>query len=239
MEKQYKYLLFDLDDTLVDDYENRTYAFSKVLESREEEVTQEKIDKFINIDKQFWSDRASGKIKDPYTFKSKEEQTIWVRAQRFLIYFKDITLKEAVKINEIYEEAVKEKVIPIKDAVNILKFLYDKQYKMYIITNGPNRAVKSKLEKSNLINYITCYFSADEIGFMKPKKEFFEGFMKKVNLEDKEKMLIIGDELDKDIKGGITNKIDTCWINRNKIENMSDIKPNYEIKDLLELKEIL
>jgi len=239
MRKQYKYLLFDLDDTLVDDYENRAYAFSKILENRKERVTQEKIDRFIKIDKQFWKDRACGKIKDPYKFETKKEQTIWVRAQRFLLYFKKISLEEAIKINEKYEEAVKEKVVPIKNAATILKYLYNKQYKMYIITNGPNRAVESKLEKSELIQYITDTFSADEIGFMKPKKEFFEGFMKKVKLEDKEKMLIIGDELDKDILGGSTNKIDTCWFNRDRIKNTSDIKPKYEIGDLLELKEIV
>lgn len=239
MKKEYKYLLFDLDDTLVDDYKNRAYAFSKILENKKEKVTQQKIDRFIKIDKQFWKDRACVNIKDPYKFKTKEEQTIWVRAQRFLLYFKNISLEEAIKLNEKYEEAIKEKVVLIKNADVILKYLYNKQYKMYIITNGPNQAVESKLEKSKLIKYITDTFSADEIGFMKPKKEFFEGFLKKVKLEDKEKMLIIGDELDKDILGGSTNKIDTCWINRDKIENTSDIKPKYEITDLIELREIV
>ena len=239
MQKQYKYLLFDLDDTLVDDYENRAYAFSKILKSRKEKVTKEKIDKFIELDKQFWKDRVVEKIKDPYNFETKEEQTKWVRAQRFLMYFKNISLKEAIKINEEYEETIKEKVVPIQNSTNILKYLYDKQYKIYITTNGPKCAVESKLEKSNLKQYITDTFSAEEIGFMKPKKEFYEGFFNKVNLKEKEDMLMIGDELDKDIKGGIANQIDTCWFNRESIENTSTIKPKYEIRDLLELKEIV
>lgn len=79
------------------------------MESRKEKVTKEKIDEFIELDKQFWKDRASGKIKDPYHFETKEEQTKWVRAQRFLIYFKTISLEEAIKINKKYEENIKKK----------------------------------------------------------------------------------------------------------------------------------
>lgn len=239
MQKQYKYLLFDLDDTLVDDNESRAYAFEQILKYKNKKVSKEKIDKFIKIDNQFWKDRASGKIKTPVEVKTKEEQTIWLRAQRFIKYFKDISLEEAIKMNEKYVEAVKEKVVPIKNATKLLKYLYDKDYKMYIITNGPNRAVESKLEKSDLIKYISSYFSAEEAGFMKPKKEFFEQFFKKVKLEKNDEMLIIGDELDKDVKGGIENRIDTCWFNKEKIKNISDIKANYEISDLLELKLIL
>ena len=39
-----------------------------------------------------------------------------------------------------------------------------------------------------------------KFGFMKPKKEFIEGLMKKINFYDKSKMLIIGDDDQKDVK---------------------------------------
>lgn len=54
----------------------------------------------------------------------------------------------------------------------------------------------------------------------------------------KEEMLIIGDELDKDILGGIQNRIDTCWFNPKKLPN-NKYKINYEINNLLDLKNIL
>ena len=102
MQKQYKYLLFDLDDTLVDDYESRAYAFEQILKYKNEKVSKEKIDDFIKIDNQFWKDRAVGKIKVPYEIETKEEQTIWLRAQRFIEYFKNMSLEEAIKMNEKY-----------------------------------------------------------------------------------------------------------------------------------------
>ena len=73
---------------------------------------------------------------------------------------------------------------------------------------------------------------------MKPHNEFFEGFFNKINSFEKEEMLIIGDELEKDMLGGIQNGIDACWFNPKKLDN-SQYKVNYEINDLLELKNIL
>lgn len=52
-------------------------------------------------------------------------------------------------------------------------------------------------------------------------------------------MIIIGDELDKDVLGGIQNGIDSCWFNINKTKNSTKFKPTYEINYLLELKNIL
>lgn len=74
---------------------------------------------------------------------------------------------------------------------------------------------------------------------MKPHKEFYKGLLKKAGILNKENVLFIGDELEKDIKGGIENNIDTCWCNYNKDQKASIYIPKYEINQLEELKEIL
>jgi len=148
MYKKYKKLLFDLDNTLVDDDENRKNAIRKVLIERNEKVAEEKLNEFINLDNQFWKDRAGGKIKDPYEFKTLEERTEWVRAQRFIKYFKNISLEEAIQINNTYIEYLKEKIVPIKNSTQVLQYLYEKGYEIYIITNSPTIVVKDKLEAS-------------------------------------------------------------------------------------------
>ena len=74
---------------------------------------------------------------------------------------------------------------------------------------------------------------------MKPHKGFFEKFFQKIGTYKKDDMLIIGDELDKDILGGIQNGIDSCWVNIKKLKNNKTLKPNYEINNLIELKNFL
>lgn len=238
MGKSYRKLLFDLDNTLVDDDENRKYAIKRILLERNEMITDEKIQKFIELDNKFWKDRAKGKIKDSYKFNTDEERTEWVRAQRFLIYFNNITLEEAIKINTKYINFLKEKINPIKNSREILKYLYEKNYEIYIVTNSPAKVVNDKLDRINVQKYIKNTFAAEEAGRMKPHNQFFECFFKKINSYKKEEMLIIGDELDKDILGGIQNGIDTCWFNSKKLCN-NKYNTNYEINELLELKNIL
>ena len=98
MPKVYKKILFDLDNTLVDDDENRKYAIKKILLERKDVLTSEELERFIELDNQFWKDRAEGRIKDPYKFKTNEDKTEWVRAQRFIKYFNNITLEEGIGI---------------------------------------------------------------------------------------------------------------------------------------------
>ena len=122
MIRKYKKLLFDLDNTLVDDDENRKYAFEKILVQRKEQVTNEKLEKFIQLDNQYWKDRAEGKIKDLYKFKNLEEKTTWVRAQRFIMYFNYQTVNEILSNTE-YEnnydvDTLKDNKFPNKGLVN-------------------------------------------------------------------------------------------------------------------------
>lgn len=238
MHKKYKKLLFDLDNTLVDDDKNREYAIGKLLAARGEEVTEEKIQKFISTDNQFWKDRVAGRIPDPYEFKSNEEQIKWVRAERIKRYFGEMSLEAATELNNKYVDLLQEKAFPIDNSLEVLKYLYDKDYEIYIVTNGPKRAVKNKAKGTGGLEYIKEIFAAEEVGYMKPRKEYFNGFFKKINCYDTSEMLIIGDELEKDVLGGMNNNIDTCWFNRRGEKN-TGYKVDYEIKDLLELKEIL
>lgn len=238
MAKIYKKILFDLDNTLIDDNENRRYAMRKILSDRKESVTEEKLEKFINLDDKYWKDRAEGKIKDPYKFKTLEEKTTWVRAQRFMMYF-NCSFDEAVQINERYIEYLKTSIVPIKNAKEILEYLNNKKYEIYIVTNGPEKPVENKLNSINAKKYIKSVFTAEEAGYMKPHKEFFDKFFKKINTDKKDDMIIIGDELEKDVLGGIQNGIDSCWFNMKKVKNNTDIKPNFEINNLLDLENIL
>ncbi len=239
MKKTYKKILFDLDNTLVDDDENRKYAIKQILSERNEVVTKERIENFVETDNQFWKDRAEGKIIVPDKYMSNEDKSKWLRAQRFIKYFNNISFEEATEINKKYIDFLSKNVVPIKNSQEILKYLYEKQYEIYIVTNSPEKVVNDKLSKINAQKYIKDTFSADEAGHMKPHKHFFKTFFQKIGTYKKEHMLIIGDELDKDILGGIQNGIDSCWVNIKKIENNTDIKANYEINDLIELKNIL
>lgn len=239
----YKIIIFDLDDTLIDNTENIHNAFKEILKYRNEEYTEEKFEAFQKLDKEYWAKRARGEINDPVEVMTDiVKKAEYARATRFLMYFDDIDYNEAVKINNLYMEALKEHVIEIEGAKEIIKYLHEKGYKIVVATNGPTVAINSKLSKVEIFEYVDVIFSADEVGKMKPHKIFFDGLLKKIKSENKKEMLLIGDQLEKDIKGGNENNIDSCWFNlyKSKTELEKSIyKPTYMIENLEELKNIL
>lgn len=238
MKDIYKTIIFDLDDTLTDDCENIKEAFRITLNYLKETFTDEKFAKFYEINKKTWSDRAAGKLLTPYE-NDNEKKAEWLRAYRFLKYFGDkISYEEAVHINNIYMNAMKEHIVSRENCYETIKYLYDKGYKLVIATNGPIVPLKSKIDKLHITDFIHTTFSAEEIGFMKPHKNFYAGLLKKANISNFDDVLFIGDDLEKDIKGANDNKIDVCWCNYNNEVN-DKYKIDYEIKDLKELKEIL
>ena len=218
--------------------ENTKEAFKLVLNYINEEYNEEKFLKFYNIDKQTWRERAAGILKTPYE-DDKEKKKEWIRARRFIKYFDgNVSYEKAVHMNNIYMEGMKEKVVPRENCFDVIKYLHEKGYRLIIATNGPTVPLEAKIEKLNISNFIDMIFSAEEVGFMKPHKTYYEGLLKKADLTNFDNVLFIGDDLDKDVKGALENNIDICWCNyENEINEKYAL--TYEIKELIELKKIL
>ena len=52
-------------------------------------------------------------------------------------------------------------------------------------------------------------------------------------------MLVVGDDLLADIKGGINDELDTCWVNFKNQENNTGIQPKYTVTSFEELYRIV
>lgn len=239
MGNNYEYLLFDLDNTLVDDNENRKYAISRVLDYLEYEYDDEILNTFVDKDNEYWKKMDKGEFNDKRPpGMTKEETFIWAGGNRMNYFFEELSFQECVKLNNLYMEYMKERIFPIKDTKKILEEIKKLGYKLYIITNGPKKAAYMK-QNAISDNFFIDLIASEEVGYMKPHQEFYDAMYEKFNITDKSKMLIIGDELDKDILGGNNQEIDTVWFNRFYKSNETDIKPTYEINEILELKKIL
>jgi len=233
---KYEIILFDLDDTLIDEKENIRHAFKKIIKHLNKEYKEEDFHEWLRLDKQFWNDFYHGKIKVPKEYqKTTKILARYLRSLRCQIYFKNnISLEEAFNLNEIYLEGLTENIISIEGAYDTLKYLHSK-YKLVIATNGPTIAVETKLKKINCYEFIDKIFSGEMCGVSKPDKNFFRSLKNFINFYDNEKILIVGDSLSTDIKGGINAKIDTCWFNRAKEKRPKEFEPTMTIYKLKEL----
>ena len=239
---KYEVILFDLDDTLIDNLENVRYAFTKMVESVGESYTEESFRRWYDLDKKFWLDFHDNKINVPEEYQHPQELFVqYVRSLRYYMYFDGrITLEKAFEMNDLFLESLNEIVVPIEGAHEVLDYLHNK-YKLIIATNGPTLAVKSKLGKINCLNFIDSIFSADMTRqtVTKPKKEYFDELMDYIEYYDKDKMLIVGDSLHSEVKGGMNSGIDSCWFNPSNEELPDEYKPTMIIDSLKKLTKVL
>ena len=125
-----------------------------------------------------------------------------------------------------------------EDTKDLLDYL-SKNYKLGIITNGLADVQHKRIRESDVGHYFDDVIISDEIKIAKPNPEIFEYALKSLNHDDKSSVLMVGDSLSSDIKGGLNASIDTCWCNLSNKVNNTDIVPKYEINNLLDLKNIL
>lgn len=241
---KYKIIIFDLDDTLIDNKKNVEAAFKAMAEAYGLPFSVAAFDRWYTIDKQFWLDWQDGRIVVPphlrhETGKKSDEYLDWVRSRRVIQYFgKEISETQAVKLNNIYLNALNHMVLPIEGARGVLEYL-SSRYKIIIATNGPKTAVEQKLRSIECLPFVTDALSADMFGFMKPKIEFFEAIEKRYRDFSREDYLIVGDSLKSDVGFGMNAGIDSCWFNKNNETLYSAYTPTFIITELSELKNIL
>lgn len=240
MKSRYNIIVFDLDDTLIDNLENVKYAFKKMESFLNKEYSDERFNNWYLFDKQFWTDFYEGKFLIPYE-KSDNRYVPYIQSLRYKIFYKDeFDMNKALEINKLFLDSLKDAVFPIDGAYDTLNFLANK-YTFVIATNGPKQAIKNKLDKINCSKFIKYIFSADNTKnkVTKPNRIYYEELLEYINCDDKSKILLVGDSLTTDVQGGMNSNIDTCWFNRNNEKLPRKYKPTMIITKLIDLTEKL
>ena len=226
--KNYKYLIFDLDDTLLDFQDTERKSLEIIFNKYNIPFEEESIMKYKTINKNLWNQLEKG-------FITKDD----VLSQRFEQFFKLYGYEVQGKtIEREYRNCLNigHKLIP--GAIKTLTDLKNQGFIIFAGTNGVVETQRQRLNDSKLISYFDDIFISEEIGFEKPNSEFFKAIFDKHISVTKENTLMIGDSLSSDIQGAINYGLDSIWFNPSK-QKESSIRPTYEIKDLSEILLIL
>ena len=114
---------------------------------------------------------------------------------------------------------------------NILDYLSEK-YELVCLTDWFEEPQINRLKIAGIYKYFKCVYGAENTR-RKPFKEAFKRAMDKFLPEE---CVMIGDDLERDIKGAINSNVKAIWYNRTK--NITDLNC-IVIKNLNELKNIL
>lgn len=222
---KYTTLLFDLDDTLLDFGKAEDNAINKLLTKYNIPVTEENKRLYVKLNKAKWTALEKGEITRKQLFST-----------RFSEYFATLGVEaDGIKANEEYILFLGQGHFLIDGALDVCRELH-KKYAMYIITNGAKKAQEGRLTDSPLMEYFNGVFISEEIGFDKPKNEYFDFVYKNITEKDKSKTLVIGDSLNSDIAGALNYGVECCWVNRGEPETTA---ATYTVKNIRELLSIL
>lgn len=221
-------VLFDLDDTLFDFHKAEKIALTKTLVHFGIDPTEETLALYSTINAAHWKRLELGEI-------SREE----VKVGRYRELFKTIGVEcDPVKATAYYESMLAIGHYFMPGAPELLEDLYRK-YRLYIVSNGTAKVQESRIGSSGIAKYMDGIFISQILGANKPDKQFFDICFAEIPDFSLSETVIIGDSLSSDIKGGINAGITTVWFNPKRIENDSDIKPDYTIKELSEVPGLL
>jgi YjjG family noncanonical pyrimidine nucleotidase len=140
--------------------------------------------------------------------------------------------------SEQYMTFLSHKAYPLQGMYEILDKLKDKA-RLAIVSNGLAKVQYKRIELALLDRYFKDVFLSEELGASKPDKEYFEKVFLALDWKEHQKAIIIGDNLNSDIRGGQQFGITTCWANLFGKEHDGSVIPDYTIYHLDELEKVL
>ena len=217
-----KVILLDIDDTLLS---FQAYVREGMKSGFEAfgigPYEEEMLSVFHQVNARLWHELEEGTL-------SFEE----LKKIRWNLVFEALGIQaDGVKFEEYFRDRLFDSAIPEDGAMELLAYLKGK-YVLCAASNGPYLQQKNRLKTGGMLSYFSHLFISEEIGYDKPKKEYFDFVYSNISEKDKSKTLIIGDSLNSDITGAIGYGVDCCWVNRG--EDKSD-SATYTVKKVEEL----
>ena len=222
-------VLWDVDGTLLDFLAAEKAAIRACFaELGLGECTDEQIARYSVINKKYWKRMEDGEI-------GKAE----VLCGRFREFFAgEGIVADVDEFNLLYQVRLGDTVAFCDGADKLLTELCGR-VKQYAVTNGTQRAQRRKLANSGLDQIFDGIFISDEVGHEKPTCEFFDHVFREIGDIPRDRILIVGDSLSSDIRGGKNAGIRTCWYNPSGAPAPADNTPDFVITNLQEVKSLL
>ena len=220
--------MLDLDDTVYDFHKAEKWAISETLSSFGIEPSEAVVLRYSEINRDCWRMLEEG-------IMSREE----ILVERFRRLFAELSVPcDADAVRVMYEKNLSECAIFVDGAIELIDSIKGK-FVLAIASNGTARVQDKRIAKGNIAPLFDYIFISERLGATKPSKEFFDKCLSSMGAADTDEVIIVGDSLTSDIKGGINAGIHTCLFDPNGAYLTEKIKPEYRITKLSDLHSVI
>lgn len=225
----YKFLLFDLDHTLLDFESAEETALTQMLEDMNFPNIQAFKDYYKPMNQGLWKDLEQKKL-------TKQELV----DSRFAIGFAHFGITvDGAEMALRYQDYISLQGQSFPGVEDLLARLEKAGYQLYGATNGVTAIQEGRLAHSTIASYFKEVFISEQLQTQKPDPDFFDRVGQRIPGFSKDQTLMIGDSLSADIAGGNAAGIATVWYNPDHKENTCQAVPTYEVSTYQEIADLL
>lgn len=225
----YKYLIFDLDDTLLDFQTGEHEGLVNVLTTAGVPDLSVALAEYAVINRRLWHAYEQGDI----TKKM-------IQSTRFTELLRQLGMRgDGIAMERAYREELNNNNHVLPGAQTLLEALMVKGYTLIAGTNGETQTQKQRLKNTGIGAYFDQVYISDEIGVAKPNVDFYAPIFAANPDMTNENTVMIGDGIPSDMCGGHNVGIDTIWVNLKQQTLPADMTVTHEVTSLVELGTLL
>jgi HAD superfamily hydrolase (TIGR01549 family) len=198
-------IIFDLDGTLLDFAMAEKIALHDAFASVGIELTNENAARYSSANSEAWGKYESGDISLKH-----------LNCARFDI-FDNPEPSMLAELSDNYLDAMSRQGQTFQNTHRDLELLQDR-FALYVASNGFSRVQKTRLEVAGLSQYFHRIFVSEDLGYAKPRKDFFELVKCAIISDGHVPYAMIGDSLRADVEGARAVRLRGVHINRTGVE---------------------
>ena len=189
--KLYNLVFIDADETLFDFRKAERYALRQSFELFELEYSDDALLAYEAINSAIWKRLEKGEL--------DQER---LKVERFELLFDTLGADaDAAVFSTTYLDWLGKGSFLLPGAQEICDYLAGK-YRLAMVTNGIKEVQRARIGASPIAAHFTALVISGEAGSSKPDPAIFEHACGLLGMHDKEKMIMIGDSMSSDIRGG-------------------------------------
>ena len=216
-----KWVWVDLDDTVWDFRANSWETLGEMYEIEGLDRYFESVDdwreKYLEYNHSLWPLYNEGKITKEYLQVERFRKVLADAG-----YPQENLMAKAKEMDPKYLSILGTKTRLVEGARQMLQYLKDKGYKIGLISNGFHEVQYRKLQSSQVEHYFDAVVLSDDLGVNKPDRRIFDYALEKAGATAQESV-IIGDNPDTDIAGGINAGWGAIYFNPSADENGANV----------------
>ncbi len=219
--KSYEWILFDADETLFEFDACR--GLKQMFAGYGVEFSDHDFAEYQTVNKPLWVQYQNGEI-----------SATQLQHQRFQLWAQRLSQAPA-QLNSDFLAAMAEICQPLHGVSNLLNALRGR-VKLGIITNGFTELQQRRLERTGFREHFDLLVISEQVGVAKPHPQIFEHALTAMGTPARERVLMVGDNPEADIVGGLNAGMHTCWVNADNKPIPKHIAPHFQVTSMVELE---